>query len=103
MTGGWLGCLGLHPSGLIKVPPPQISKKHQYQGIFFFKEEIWNRIHGTNGIFIDIYHKNQLKVGKYTIHGSVMGYGILFDGHQKLEVLKHSIVTQLLISFPGMI
>ena len=28
-----------------------------------------HRIHGT-GLFTYIYHKNQLNVGKYTIHGS---------------------------------
>ena len=32
-------------------------------------------LHGT-GIFTYIYHKNQLNVGKYTIHGSYGMYGI---------------------------
>ena len=37
----------------------------------FIEEQycIPQRIHGT-GIFTYIYHKNQLNVGKYTIHGS---------------------------------
>ena len=45
-----------------------------------------HRIHGTNGIFTYIYHKNQPNVGKYTIHAS---YGILetsIEHHQTIFV-----------------
>ena len=37
------------------------------------KSNIWVPIGSMYGIFTYIYHKNQLDVGKYTIHGSLWG------------------------------
>ena len=53
-------------------------------------------IHGT-GIFTYIYHKDQPKVGKYTIHGS---YG---DWHRN-EIVEYSLASRIIhiiLSFVG--
>ena len=51
------------------------------------------RIHGTNGIFTYIYHKNQPNVGKYTIHGWY-GYGMIhgFPCHKGLLHIRWLVI-----------
>ena len=63
--------------------------EHHFRSLF---TDFINRIHGT-GIFTYIYHTNQPNVGRYTIHGSVMGNILYFTS----DIQKHRYALELLL------